>query len=84
MRLTWKKLKKRVAWDSEVYQLRVDGRSVGSVQRPKGGNWYWYVLVTTEGLTIPFGNSAMDGTYYDTLEEAKAACKAYVLKCLQK
>lgn len=88
----------RVTWRKQPYSsglasmgegprgaiLKVDGRDVGHVCANRLGMKYewrgWYWCAWGEG--IPIKNTAADHVFYDDLEVAKSACKAYVVKCL--
>lgn len=90
MRITWKKEPNetglaRIGQSPRGYDLNIDGERVGSVRPHRVGwerrwdGWWWCARSDKHG--IPLRNEASNPL--KTIEEAKDACKAYVLASLQ-
>ena len=91
MRATWRKQPSeqglmRIGQSPRGAILKVGGEDVGRVyarfiSMHNYSGWYW----VARGEGVPLRNSGSeDGGIYDEIDDAKAACKAYVLKCLSK
>lgn len=91
LRITWKKEPNETGLASigqspRGYDLRINGEHVGSVRPNRIGferrwvGWWWYAVSDKHGITLR--NEAR--APLKTIEEAKDACKAYVLSCLKK
>jgi hypothetical protein len=87
-RLTWSRNPRetgRVSAGPRGWTLKADGVRVGSVSIAYEGfsrdveGWYF----AARGADIALNNSAARGVFYPDAEEAKAACKAYVVACLK-
>ena len=94
------KVKVRMTWRKQPYQtglraigegprgaiLRADGDDVGRVYPHGGGHrgavtgWYWVARDDRRG--VPLMNT--HGESMPTIDEAKAACAAYVRACLER
>lgn len=90
MRLTWSREPREkglaaVCQGERGWHLKADGKMIGTVRphykgfsREKIG-YYWYAR--SDELGIPVRNTA-GIKHYATPEEAKEACKKYVLDCI--
>lgn len=93
MRLTWKREPREtglaaICQGERGFHLNLNGINIGSVSplykgfgRDKIG-YYWCVGSAPE-IKLPYRNTANRRPAYATVEEAKEACKAYVLECLE-
>lgn len=93
-RITWSKEPNetglaRVCQDPRGRNLKVDRRIVGRVCPPgrfrtltNGCEWY----AVDDELSIPLVNSCCGANpvFYPTMDEAAAACEAYVRACIEK
>ena len=85
-RLTWRRQPsetglRRIAQSPRGYDLWLEGRRVASVRLSAGG--YYWSAPTDEPLGIVLRNTASEEKYA-TIDDAKAACRAYIVACLKK
>ncbi len=95
-KLTWRRQKNeqglaRISQAPRGYDLYINGQKNGSISFCsyrgfiKQDGWMWSIG-SNETLNIEWANSAAKGEHYciyNDIEDAKAALKAYVLKCLE-
>ncbi len=89
-RITWRKQKNEgglasIGQSPRGYELFVNGVQVGSVSAKNIGwkNWSgWYWHARSDELGIEWRNTSSEKPFAD-IEDAKVACKAYVVECLK-
>jgi len=91
MRFTWSKEKRPkglagIGSGPLGAVLKVDGEVVGRVHprclglKFQWDGWYWVAV----GKGVPLRNSYSEATFFDTVDDAKVDCEAYVRGCLGK
>lgn len=68
--------------------LKVDGEDIGRVYANRKGfaqewdGWYWVARSVDD--KVPLKNTAVDGKFFEDIEDAKRDCKDYVLSMLSR
>lgn len=91
MRITWSKEPHstglaRIGEGPRGYYIKIDGENVGSVNPVCKDyvviKWYWAVG-SYEQFNMKHRNGVAEKIYFQTADEAKKACRAYIDQCLK-
>ena len=91
MRLTWKRQPhetglRRVCQGERGYNLRLDSETVASVRLDRSimgeGRGYFWSCPARD--LWPWHNTAAEGVFFATADEAKADCKAWIVAAIER